>query len=346
MKFRAHDLKRVTPEGKILEQTSENTKSPDLAPRFQDFDLLADAVVVFNASSGRVAHINAAARTLTTQSAAKNQSLTTLQDWTGKSPDFFRPGGHADTFEPQACFRLETLLADCLFEVHVKLHQAADQQDYLTAVFRDIAERSESERMTKELVSTISHELRSPMTAIKGAMGLIVSGAAGELSDKAREMVLIAQRNADRLVLIINDFLDLEKFSDGQMVFDDTPSDLLPVVYDAVEAIAGFQGRFDVTVEIDAQDSDLRSLLGSEPACASPRQPIIQCNQILTSWRRSDNPPCASSVIQPHKRNRPRRRNSRRGSKSPVWQICPDRSKEPRGHRRHRFRIEHCQSHT
>lgn len=261
MKFRAHDLKRVTPEGRILEQTSENTKSPDLAPRFQDFDLLADAVVVFNASSGRVAHINAAARTLTTQSAALNQSLTTLQDWTGKSPDFFRPGGHADTFEPQACFRLETLLADCLFEVHVKLHQAADQQDYLTAVFRDIAERSESERMTKELVSTISHELRSPMTAIKGAMGLIVSGAAGELSDKAREMVLIAQRNADRLVLIINDFLDLEKFSDGQMVFDDTPSDLLPVVYDAVEAIAGFQGRFDVTVEIDAQDSDLRSLL-------------------------------------------------------------------------------------
>ncbi|MEH6647382.1 sensor histidine kinase [Sulfitobacter sp.] len=232
-----------------------------MANDLQGFDLLADAVVIFDASSGDVTYKNSEARAIATQSADAGTPLLTLLDWTGKPTDFFRPLATASPDDPKTSWRLEAQLAELLFDVHVNLGGTDAETNFVAAVFRDISKRSETERLTKELVSTVSHELRSPLTAIKGAMGLIISGAAGELSSKARDMVLIAQRNADRLVLIINDILDLDKFASGQTVFDNAPTDLLTIVESAVEAIAGFKGRFDVRIEVDVQDSGLTSFV-------------------------------------------------------------------------------------
>ncbi|HWW61804.1 MAG TPA: histidine kinase dimerization/phospho-acceptor domain-containing protein [Thermoanaerobaculia bacterium] len=46
----------------------------------------------------------------------------------------------------------------------------------------------------------ISHQLRTPLTSIRGALGLLASGAMGELNDDARELVRIAERNCIRLI--------------------------------------------------------------------------------------------------------------------------------------------------
>jgi signal transduction histidine kinase len=234
---------------------------PSVANNLRGFDLLADAVVIFDASSGDVIYKNSEAQLIAAQSADAGAPLLTLLDWTGKPIDFFQSNGSASEDNAKTSWRLETQLAELLFDVHVKLDDTNAEKTCVAAVFRDITKRAESERLTKELVSTVSHELRSPLTAIKGAMGLIISGAAGEVSSKARDMILIAQRNADRLVLIINDILDLDKFASGQTVFDNAPTDLLTIVESAVEAIAGFKGRFDVQVKVDIQDSGLTSFV-------------------------------------------------------------------------------------
>jgi PAS domain S-box-containing protein len=51
--------------------------------------------------------------------------------------------------------------------------------------FRDVTQRKEAERRVSEFYSTISHELRSPLTSIRGALGLMEGGKAGEFSAKA-----------------------------------------------------------------------------------------------------------------------------------------------------------------
>ena len=73
----------------------------------------------------------------------------------------------------------------------------------------------EVERLKDGFLSTASHELRTPLTSIRGSLGLLASGVVGALSDEAVEVVAIAERNAVRLMALINDILDLERLETG-----------------------------------------------------------------------------------------------------------------------------------
>ena len=87
----------------------------------------------------------------------------------------------------------------------------------LGCVVRDITERKEIDRLKSEFVSIVSHELRTPLTSIRGSLGLMEAGAVGELPPKAKELARIARQNADRLIRLINDILDLEKIEAGKV---------------------------------------------------------------------------------------------------------------------------------
>ena len=92
---------------------------------------------------------------------------------------------------------------------------------FYVCIVRDISSRREMERMKNEFVSTVSHELRTPLTSIRTSLGLIVAGAGavGEVPEQASELVAIAERNAQRLIGLVNDILDMEKFESGRMDF-------------------------------------------------------------------------------------------------------------------------------
>ena len=74
--------------------------------------------------------------------------------------------------------------------------------------------------MKSEFTAVVSHELRTPLTSIRGSLGLILGALSGSLPAKVRDLLEIAQNNCERLVLLVNDILDIEKFSAGQMRFD------------------------------------------------------------------------------------------------------------------------------
>lgn len=121
----------------------------------------------------------------------------------------------------------------------------------------DMSTRVAEEQRKSDFISTVSHELRSPLTSIKGAMGLLLSRAAGELPDKAVSMLEIAHRNADRLVLIINDILDLEKIAAGRMEFDRRDVNLTDLVAETKNANAVMNHRFAVHVESTNDESPI-----------------------------------------------------------------------------------------
>ncbi|MGC8763611.1 MAG: PAS domain S-box protein [Acidobacteriota bacterium] len=117
---------------------------------------------------------------------------------------------------------------------------------------QDISQRKEVERLKKEFVSTVSHELRTPLTSIRGSLGLLQGGVAGELSPQAKNLVEIALKNAERLVRLINDILDIEKIEAGRMVFDFKEMPLKPLLLQALEANQGFAAQFGVRLEAAA----------------------------------------------------------------------------------------------
>ncbi len=115
---------------------------------------------------------------------------------------------------------------------------------------RDISERREVERLKKEFVSTVSHELRTPLTSIRGSLGLLAGGVLGELPAQAGEVIAVAERNVVRLVRLINDILDLERFDTGRIEMTFGTVALDPVFTRSLEAVRSFADQEGVTLEM------------------------------------------------------------------------------------------------
>lgn len=81
----------------------------------------------------------------------------------------------------------------------------------------DLTELKEVERMKKELIAITTHEIRSPLTSIKGALDLI--SAAETIHPKENQLVKIARSNCERLLKLTNDILDVQKMEAGKMDF-------------------------------------------------------------------------------------------------------------------------------
>ena len=116
----------------------------------------------------------------------------------------------------------------------------------LIAVVRDITERKRVERMQSEFVSTVSHELRTPLTSIAGALGLINGGALGAVPESMATMLGIAQQNSQRLSLLINDLLDMDKLNAGQMRLDLQAYPLRPLLEQALQANQAYADEYRV----------------------------------------------------------------------------------------------------
>lgn len=116
---------------------------------------------------------------------------------------------------------------------------------------RDITHERQMAKLKDELVSTVSHELRTPLTAISGALGLLDSGAAGTLPAKANSLVNVARRNADRLIALVNDLLDMDKLQSGKLELRLAEVDLRSLAVEAIEQNQLYADRFGVSFDAD-----------------------------------------------------------------------------------------------
>jgi PAS domain S-box-containing protein len=119
-------------------------------------------------------------------------------------------------------------------------------------LLRDIAARKHVEQLKNEFISTVSHELRTPLTSIKGSLGLLAAGVFGQLPAPAQELVDIAQSNSERLVSLVNDILDIEKLEFGQSQLQLTPTNLNPVLQQALAQNQGYADSFNVRLHLDS----------------------------------------------------------------------------------------------
>lgn len=99
-------------------------------------------------------------------------------------------------------------------------------------VLNDVTREKEIERARTEFVSVASHELRTPMAAIREAVALIMEGITGSVNEKQLKFLDMARRNIDRLTGIINDLLDLSKIESGKLVLTKAMTDPFDIIED------------------------------------------------------------------------------------------------------------------
>ncbi len=127
------------------------------------------------------------------------------------------------------------------------LRGQSGQTSYLIGLGSDVTMARELERLKSQFISMVSHELRTPLTSIRASMQLLIAEDMTGNED-ADQLVRVALSNADRLIRIVNDILDMSKIEAGEMLVSPKRTRLQPIVEDSVRSVEGFAKDSGVTI--------------------------------------------------------------------------------------------------
>ncbi len=120
----------------------------------------------------------------------------------------------------------------------------------MSGFITDITHRKEISQLKDDFVSTVSHELRTPLTSIRGALGLILGGTEGPLTNEIKHFLQIAYNNAERLIHLINDILDIDKLESGKMRLNLKAINIKDIVKQSVVLNQAYSDQYKVTINI------------------------------------------------------------------------------------------------
>jgi PAS domain S-box-containing protein len=104
---------------------------------------------------------------------------------------------------------------------------------------RDVTVEQEVDRMKTEFISTVSHELKTPLTSMKGSLQLLLTRGKW-LTDTERQLLTVCFRNTQRLIRLISEILDISGIESGGMAFNLKPVSIGEVSVYAIEEIKSF----------------------------------------------------------------------------------------------------------
>jgi signal transduction histidine kinase len=131
----------------------------------------------------------------------------------------------------------------------------SDEIATLDSFFHGMAkDLSELDRMKKEFVSMISHDLRSPLTSFSMTLEMLEANRFGQLTEEGLAIVAQAGDTTKRLVRMINSLLDLDKMEAGKFSLDVGHISLSLVVNHAADAVRGWAMQQDVTLALEAEE--------------------------------------------------------------------------------------------
>lgn len=102
---------------------------------------------------------------------------------------------------------------------------------------RDITHQQEVERLKNEFVSHVSHELRTPLTSIIGYADLLIDEDVGAINDDQRDFLGVVRGNAERLLTMVNDLLDISRIEAGRIDLYRTLVDLDALVHSVAASV-------------------------------------------------------------------------------------------------------------
>jgi len=127
---------------------------------------------------------------------------------------------------------------------------------------KDAAESAD--RAKSDFLASVSHELRTPVTSIRGSLGLLRGGTFGPFPEQAIEMIEVAHDNAVRLANLIDDILDMERISSGDIEYEMAPVNLRQLLERAVSANQRFANQFKVHLEFTPDRAHSAVVLGNK----------------------------------------------------------------------------------
>ncbi|WP_298860872.1 PAS domain-containing sensor histidine kinase [uncultured Sulfitobacter sp.] len=216
--------------------------------QFTAFDFLDDPVWVIQRTNGRVCYENSAALQCIGRTGDALIGRSVWDIWpTENCGDLRGMPSESKSLDPKP-IQMEG-------RHFLAVAKDIDDGERVMLMYRDVSTDVAQRKMAEECMATVSHELRSPLTSIKGSMGLLLSNASGDMSASARKLLSVAHRNADRMSHILNDILETQKIAEGRMAIDPRVFDLAALLRDVIDTSALIFQRFDLTIDLVGADA-------------------------------------------------------------------------------------------
>lgn len=120
-------------------------------------------------------------------------------------------------------------------------------------ILEDITRMRLVDEIKDNLVSTVSHELKTPLTSVRMALYLLLEKILGPLTPKQEELVSTAREDSDRLLNMLNNLLDLARLEEGPPALKLEPITPLRLLENARRETAGIAAEAEITVECETE---------------------------------------------------------------------------------------------
>ena len=205
-------------------------------------DSLPDPVAIFNVD-GNLQNVNQAAETLLglrTDTGSK-ESLKNVEASTRAV--FERIRSHVlsgkGTYVPKGfedAVQLSTLLGDRYFLPRgAPVYEVRGVIVGATVILQDVTRLRRFEELKNDLVATVAHEFRTPLTSLRMAVHLCTEQVAGPLTDKQAELLHSAREDCDRLQGMVDDLLDLSRIESGKVELYPLPVEVRRLIAGAID---------------------------------------------------------------------------------------------------------------
>ena len=223
-------------------------------------DSLPDPVVIFSVG-GDLQNVNHAAQTLS----ASNRKAASKEPF--KSVDAATRGARAHAqpcaqgkgaYNPRGfedAVQLPTLMGDRYFLPRATpVYESRGVIVGATVILQDVTRLRRFEELKNDLVATVAHEFRTPLTSLRMAVHLCTEEVAGPLTEKQAELLHAAREDCDRLQAMVDDLLDMSKFESGRVELYPLPTPTDVLAESAIEQLKtdaeakGVRLRADITI--------------------------------------------------------------------------------------------------
>ena len=118
----------------------------------------------------------------------------------------------------------------------------------------DQTKHKELQRMQRDFVAHVTHELRAPLSSIKAALEILQGQFAGKIEEDETRMLNTALKNSDRLADMINSILDFSKIESGQMTVYTKAAEAAKIAQDAVDSLVPWAQKKRIELTLSAPD--------------------------------------------------------------------------------------------
>lgn len=152
------------------------------------------------------------------------------------------------------------LIKSVLNEVKQK-EQEKQINEHLTRINEELRELDSAK---SEFISIAAHQLRTPLTVSKGYVSMILGGDYGKINEEEKAALSKVFLSNERLIRLVNDFLDVSKIETGKLQFDFKKTDVVNLISSVVEELASAAADSDLYLKFEKPEERIPEVVADE----------------------------------------------------------------------------------